>query len=326
MAVDEDPDVVVAGEVELLVAPVLEPVAELAREVEVVAVALVAEGAPIEREEGAVVEAVGARRDAAEGEPLDDRLVHSGNVPVPLVEVRSAAGGRGGRRAGVHRAAIGAEQIADDPRVVAEEVLEVGVAHPEVAVDDGDREARRLHAGVHAREAFFDEARPGAAIAIAGVAVVARLGRETDGVAAHRDAGSVRATGLGAAEGIAAIAEDVVAVITRLGSLTDAIAAGHRPAGTADGVASKPFLEGARRIAAVAGRGGRVAVLAVLGARDDSVAAGRSGAGQAHVGAGPTRLDGARWTAAVACGGVAVVAGLAGPEGAVAADHQPDAG
>jgi hypothetical protein len=52
LLVDEHPDVVVAGEVELLAALVLEPVADLAREVEVLDVALVAEAEAVQGEEG----------------------------------------------------------------------------------------------------------------------------------------------------------------------------------------------------------------------------------------------------------------------------------
>ncbi len=71
--VDEDPDVVVTREAQDLGALVFEPVPDLAREVEVVRVALVAEALAVDREEVAVRVAELAGHQLRERERLQDR-------------------------------------------------------------------------------------------------------------------------------------------------------------------------------------------------------------------------------------------------------------
>src|SRR5262249_36204035 len=94
LAVDEDPEVVVAREAEDLAATVLELRVELGREAEVVLLAVVALAgvAPpgvVEREEVAALERgdLPVRRELE----IDEvRFVHVRSGPVPLVEVRLA--------------------------------------------------------------------------------------------------------------------------------------------------------------------------------------------------------------------------------------------
>jgi hypothetical protein len=131
------PEVVVAREVEDLAAFVDELGVKLEGEVEIVGVAFVAETLAVDGEEGAVVVGVHvAVLGQAEGERK--RLVGPCHVAIPLVEVR-LGGGVLVRLIDVDRLLVATQRGLDDALLaVAGEVLEIRVAHGEVA--DGARE------------------------------------------------------------------------------------------------------------------------------------------------------------------------------------------
>src|SRR5205814_9006476 len=96
LAVDEDPEVVVAGEGEVLAAAVLDAGVQLGGEVEVVRLAVgvvagVAETGVVEGEKVGALEG-GDAVDGLEREVDDVGLVDVGDGPVPLIEVHLAGG------------------------------------------------------------------------------------------------------------------------------------------------------------------------------------------------------------------------------------------
>src|SRR5690349_19608039 len=134
--VDEDPDVVVASELEDFAAAIREVRVQLEREVIIVTATLVAEELPVDREERVRLERVNSRTRCsfAEYDRNDCLQIHCRIVVVPLVE----AGGARDRAAAVWtnedrlliRAELGLDQAGDES---GNSLLEVGMRVFEVA-------------------------------------------------------------------------------------------------------------------------------------------------------------------------------------------------
>ncbi len=370
LLVDEDPDVVISDEGERRGARVLEPGARDRREAVVVRPGRrVAPGVrqAVEREEHLVAVLESAARDGGERERRDDGLVVSRRVDVPHAEpihgrIPGGIGGPGWaeiarpRLASRHvdRNAVRSQRRQNDAgKAIAGVVLEVGGAARflvalEVVIDDGQVHRRRDDHDVVAFEARLDLARPRAAVAVDGVAVVALLAvRLVDGqqqsVAAGRRARAARggADRLEATERRAAVAGRRVAVVALLGAFLDLVPTDRRRArrgslaakcgSVARGRRADPTFGHRRGLALERAVGAttiavrRVAVVALFVAGDLAVAA----LGGAADGAGwalPAALEGAVGGAAVAARRVAVVALLFALDHVIAADHVVDAG
>jgi len=138
LLVDENPNVVIARKVELLVAFVLEPVPNFAGEMEIVPIPFITPTNSIEREEIGVVVLEASIHELVQREFLQNGHVDTGHIPVPLIEIRFS--GRGGRRriTCINEFSVHAEVIHDDGQVVAQKILENWMGYFEVPQDNGN--------------------------------------------------------------------------------------------------------------------------------------------------------------------------------------------